>query len=83
MAKRAFWHSYRAALYFALVYALLLSSQNASAGDSQLEAAQNAAKAAETTAEQQKELTAGMYYVNVHTKNHPGGAIRGQLESSK
>jgi hypothetical protein len=35
------------------------------------------------TEAQQKELTAGMYYVNVHSKNHPGGAVRGQLEPSK
>jgi hypothetical protein len=31
------------------------------------------------TAEQQKELQDGMMYVNVHSKNHPSGAIRGQL----
>jgi hypothetical protein len=38
---------------------------------------------AKLTAEQEKQLTAGMYYVNVHTKNHPSGAIRGQLEKAK
>ncbi len=35
------------------------------------------------TADQQQELTAGMYYVNVHTKNNPSGAIRGQIEAVK
>jgi hypothetical protein len=34
---------------------------------------------AKLTADQEKQLAAGMYYINVHTKNHPGGAIRGQL----
>jgi hypothetical protein len=34
---------------------------------------------AKLTAEQESQLTEGMYYVNVHTKNNPGGAIRGQL----
>jgi len=38
---------------------------------------------AKLTAEQEKDLTAGMYYVNVHTKNSPGGAIRGQLTAAK
>lgn len=38
---------------------------------------------AKLTAEQQQQLTAGEYYVNVHTKNHPGGAIRGQLAAAK
>jgi hypothetical protein len=31
------------------------------------------------TPEQQQQLTAGEWYVNVHTKNHPAGAIRGQV----
>jgi hypothetical protein len=35
------------------------------------------------TTEQQKQLEAGKYYVNVHTKNNPSGAIRGQLEKGK
>jgi hypothetical protein len=34
---------------------------------------------AKLTAEQEQQLTAGMYYVNIHTKDDPGGAIRGQL----
>jgi hypothetical protein len=34
---------------------------------------------AKLTPEQEKELVAGMYYVNIHSKNNPGGAIRGQL----
>jgi hypothetical protein len=34
---------------------------------------------AKLTPEQEQQLTAGQYYVNVHTKNNPGGAIRGQL----
>jgi hypothetical protein len=38
---------------------------------------------AKLTEEQQKQLTSGMYYVNVHTKNNPGGAIRGQLAAAK
>jgi len=38
---------------------------------------------AKLTAEQEKQLAAGEYYVNVHTKNHPGGAIRGQLAAAK
>jgi hypothetical protein len=31
------------------------------------------------TPEQEQQLTAGMYYVNIHSKNFPSGAIRGQL----
>jgi hypothetical protein len=38
---------------------------------------------AKLTPEQEKDLTAGMYYVNVHTKDNPGGAIRGQLTAMK
>jgi hypothetical protein len=38
---------------------------------------------AKLTDEQEKQLTAGLYYVNVHSKNNPGGAIRGQLEAVK
>jgi hypothetical protein len=35
------------------------------------------------TAEQEQQLTAGMYYVNVHSKNNPAGAVRGQLTTAK
>jgi hypothetical protein len=38
---------------------------------------------AKLTAEQQEQLTAGQYYINVHSKNNPGGAIRGQLTAAK
>jgi hypothetical protein len=38
---------------------------------------------AKLTPEQEQQLTAGMYYVNVHSKNNPGGAIRGQLTQTK
>jgi hypothetical protein len=38
---------------------------------------------AKLTPEQEQQLTAGLYYVNVHTKNHPAGAIRGQLTAAK
>lgn len=31
------------------------------------------------TPEQEQQLTAGLCYVNVHSKNFPSGAIRGQL----
>jgi hypothetical protein len=31
------------------------------------------------TPEQEQQLTAGLYYVNIHTKDNPSGAIRGQL----
>lgn len=34
------------------------------------------------TEEQLANLTSGQCYVNVHTKAHPGGEIRGQLEKS-
>lgn len=35
------------------------------------------------TPEQEQQLQAGMYYVNVHTKNNAGGAVRGQLMVTK
>lgn len=35
------------------------------------------------TAEQQQQLESGMMYVNVHSKNNPAGAIRGQLTMAK
>jgi len=38
---------------------------------------------AKLTDEEQNQLQAGAYYVNVHTKNNPGGAIRGQLAVAK
>ena len=38
---------------------------------------------AKLTPEQEQELTAGMYYVNVHSKNNPSGAVRGQLTQVK
>jgi Cu/Zn superoxide dismutase len=38
---------------------------------------------AKLTAEQEQQLTAGMYYVNVHSKNFPSGAVRGQLMEVK
>ncbi|PPQ26085.1 CHRD domain-containing protein [Rhodopila globiformis] len=38
---------------------------------------------AKLTPEQEKQLASGLMYVNVHTKNNPSGAIRGQLEPMK
>jgi hypothetical protein len=38
---------------------------------------------AKLTAEQEQQLAAGLYYVNIHSKNNPGGAVRGQLEAVK
>lgn len=35
------------------------------------------------TAEQQQQLMSGMWYANVHTKEHPAGAIRGQMMQAK
>ena len=35
------------------------------------------------TPEQEKELESGMMYVNIHTKDHPAGSIRGQLVAAK
>jgi hypothetical protein len=35
------------------------------------------------TPEQEQALSSGMYYVNIHTKDNPGGAIRGQLTAMK
>ena len=31
------------------------------------------------TPEQAKDFAAGDWYINVHTKDHPGGEIRGQV----
>ena len=33
----------------------------------------------ELTADQVRDVAAGLSYVNIHTQNHPGGEIRGQL----
>jgi CHRD domain len=38
---------------------------------------------AKLTAAQEHDLQSGLMYVNVHTKNHPAGAIRGQLMQVK
>ncbi|HEX2942557.1 MAG TPA: CHRD domain-containing protein [Rhodopila sp.] len=38
---------------------------------------------AKLTAEQQKQLEDGLLYVNIHSKHHPRGAIRGQLTEVK
>ena len=38
---------------------------------------------AKLTPEQEQQLTAGLYYMNIHSKNFPGGAIRGQLTEVK
>ncbi|HYZ25062.1 MAG TPA: CHRD domain-containing protein [Rhodopila sp.] len=38
---------------------------------------------AKLTPEQERQLESGEMYVNVHTKNHPSGAIRGQLAAVK
>jgi len=38
---------------------------------------------AKLTAEQEQQLQSGLMYVNVHTKNNPPGAIRGQLTAEK
>jgi CHRD domain-containing protein len=33
------------------------------------------------TAEQEQDLQAGKWYVNIHTKAHPAGELRGQIEA--
>jgi hypothetical protein len=38
---------------------------------------------AKLTPEQEQQLASGLMYVNVHTKNNPPGAIRGQLAAAK
>jgi hypothetical protein len=35
------------------------------------------------TAEQAQQFLAGDWYINVHTKNHPAGAIRGEVRPPK
>lgn len=37
---------------------------------------------AKLSAEDAKEMMAGDWYINVHTKDHPGGEIRGQVQPS-
>lgn len=38
---------------------------------------------AKLTPEQEQQLTSGLFYVNIHSKNNPGGAVRGQLTAAK
>jgi hypothetical protein len=38
---------------------------------------------AKLTSEQEQQLTSGLWYVNIHSKNNPGGAVRGQLLPAK
>ena len=38
---------------------------------------------AQLTEQQAKDLEAGLFYVNVHTKEHPAGEIRGQVMPGK
>lgn len=38
---------------------------------------------AKLTTEQERDLSSGMLYVNVHSKNNPSGAVRGQLTAVK
>ena len=35
------------------------------------------------TPEQQRQLMSGLWYANVHSRAHPAGAIRGQMEAVK
>jgi len=35
------------------------------------------------TAEQAQQFMAGDWYINLHTKDHPGGEIRGQVSPPK
>ncbi len=46
------------------------------------DAKSGATGSATLTDAQAADLTAGKYYVNVHTAAHPGGEIRGQVEKS-
>jgi hypothetical protein len=39
--------------------------------------------AAKLTPEQEQQLSSGLVYVNIHTKENPGGAIRGQMLPTK
>jgi hypothetical protein len=38
--------------------------------------------AAQLTGEQMREVLDGLWYVNIHTEEHPDGEIRGQVENS-
>jgi hypothetical protein len=38
---------------------------------------------AKLTPQQANELTAGQWYVNLHTAQHPGGEVRGQLRARR
>ena len=39
----------------------------------------NGCETPELTADQRRDLLRGLWYVNIHTANNPGGEIRGQV----